>query len=392
MLTLAKLISLPVWLSTLLITHALAAPAQSTGFIDEDKKTQNLNFAAMLTGGESCSDKQLKAIKSGFADMNLLFASAQNPDFENGAVEVEFFGRPTRIANYTELITANLQRAMQYGVLKDEVIGNGTKMPDIHVRCDDPNDMCDGGRNGKHKVYNIANAPHVNFCRRYFELDGLEEKVDDRADDDAPKRLNLWKYYNRGAAWARMIMHISEVGQAVVATTTQNRVENATTEWITNYSLGPMNTSVLAGVHDAKLDTNGPNNIRLLKYAYGVTRSKLLASLSTQDPYDAVNNADNYALYALARYVMQQKGFFPNMPIMDFGNDMAVLTNEMIQDGDKKKQDCFEMPDVVPLMVGVNRTGGALPSSAPARVRTWSGPSIAMVCVVASILSMSTLV
>lgn len=45
---------------------------------------------------------------------------------------------------------------------------------------------------------------------------------------------------------------------------------------------------------------------------------------------------------------MEKKSFFPNLPIMNFGNDMAVLTNEMIQDqGDKKKFACFTMPDVV---------------------------------------------
>ncbi|KAF2639204.1 hypothetical protein P280DRAFT_402817 [Massarina eburnea CBS 473.64] len=332
----------------MLIAHALAAPApkaKSTGFIDEDRKTENLNFAASLTGGESCSDKQLKHIKAGFADMNELFASAQTPDFSQAA-ELEFFGRPARIQNYTDLITSNLERAMQYGNMKG---GNGTQMPDIHVRCDDPNDMCTatGKKDAQHMLYNIGNEPHINFCKTYFDLDSLEEMVDERKDDGGSKRLILGKYYNRGAAWARMAMHITEVGQAVVATATQNRDQNATSEWIISYSRGSMNTSVLAGVQDGKPDTNGPNNIRELKYAYGVTRSKLLASLSTQNPYDATNNAENYALYALSRYVMAKKGFFPNMPIMDFGNDIAVMTNEMIQDGDKKKHMCFEMSDVL---------------------------------------------
>jgi hypothetical protein len=144
-----------------------------------------------------------------------------------------------------------------------------------------------------------------------------------------------------------MVMHISGIGMAVVVKPVANTQPNATNEWTLDVSEGAMNTSVLAGVMDARLDTNGPSNIRVLKHAFGVTRAKLLATLSTQNPYDAANNAENYALYAQARYVMQKKNFFPNLPIMNFGNDMAVLTNKMIQDGDRKKFACFEMTDVV---------------------------------------------
>lgn len=163
-----------------------------------------------------------------------------------------------------------------------------------------------------------------------------------------------------------------------------------------------MRLSVLAGVSDGKPDTGGaPNDVRELKYAYGVTRAKLLATLSTQTPYDPANNAENYALYALARYVMLREGFYPDLPIMDFGNDMAVLTNEMIQDGEREKFACFEMPDVLyvheapvspfpgqkllripegltfcfsrPLLKGVNEIGDPLSSSATSfRSSVWN--------------------
>lgn len=144
--------------------------------------------------------------------------------------------------------------------------------------------------------------------------------------------------------WARMVMHISDIGQAVKTTAVPNMQPNATREWTLNSTAGPMGTSVMSGVKD---DKEGQINIRVLKYAYGVTRAKLLATLSTQNPYDALNNAENYALYAQAQYVIQMKGFFPNMPLVNFGNDMAVLTNEQIFDGDKKRFACFDMPDVV---------------------------------------------
>lgn len=141
-----------------------------------------------------------------------------------------------------------------------------------------------------------------------------------------------------------MVMHIADVGQAVVMRATPNSQPNATREWNIVSETGPMKTSVIAGVRD---DKSGPMNIRELKYAYGATRAKLLTTLSTQNPYDALNNAENYALYALGRYVVQKKGFFPNMPLVNFGNDLAVLTNEQILDGDKKRFACFDMPDVM---------------------------------------------
>jgi len=204
-----------------------------------------------------------------------------------------------------------------------------------------------------------------------------------------------------------MVMHISEVGVAVVVKPIANTQPNATSEWRLDISEGPMNTSVLAGVMDARPDTDGPNNIRILKHAFGVTRAKLLATLSTQNAYDAANNAENYALYAQARYVMQEKNFFPNMPIMNFGNDMAVLTNGMIQDGDRKKFACFDMSDVVYVLSSAyfrffsadscnrqrkqntNEMGDALPSSAT--TRSWHVQTVAWLWITLFWLGLFTL-
>lgn len=87
-----------------------------------------------------------------------------------------------------------------------------------------------------------------------------------------------------------------------------------------------MNTSVLAGVPDFHPSTNSPNTIRELNYAYGATRAKrLTAPQSLQEPYDAANNAESYALYALARYVVLREGFYPGLPVLKAGEDGAVV-------------------------------------------------------------------
>jgi hypothetical protein len=93
--------------------------------------------------------------------------------------------------------------------------------------------------------------------------------------------------------------------------------------------------------------TAGPNNIQALKYAYGATRSKLLATLSTQEPYDTANNAESYALYAQARYVLAKKEFYPNMPVIEFTNEASLLANNQLQEGEKKRYACYDASDVM---------------------------------------------
>jgi hypothetical protein len=195
MFTLRTLLSLPVFLSSTLIAHALAAPAPvDSGYIGANQDVLTTDFAAQLTGGENCDDTELEQIRKGFNEMTILFSAATHPNW-TGEPELEYFGNLSRIANYTFMIEENLLRAAQYANLK----GNSTRNPDIHVRCDDPNDMCDEGnrKDGKHSAYNIGNEPHVNFCKRYFDLDPLVKKVDKEAENVETNK-NIMQYYNRG--------------------------------------------------------------------------------------------------------------------------------------------------------------------------------------------------
>lgn len=110
-----------------------------------------------------------------------------------------------------------------------------------------------------------------------------------------------------------------------------------------------MNTSFLAGVQNERQKNDGPFNVETLKYAYGATRAKLLARFSTQEPYDAANNAESYALYAQARYVMAKKNFYPNMPVIEYENEARALADNDLQDGERKnsRYACFDATDVV---------------------------------------------
>ncbi|ORX97862.1 hypothetical protein BCR34DRAFT_548379 [Clohesyomyces aquaticus] len=330
MLTLKALLSIPAVLSTAILAHALATPE----FIRIDPNDVNSTITVSLTGGERCKKKELRAIHDGFVEMTQLFQAATKLDW-NGPAERDFFGTRERLGNYTALVEGNLRRASQYPFLD----ANTTQ---IHVRCDDPLEKCRecSRKDGNHVAYNIGNEAHINFCDSFSDMPMLNIAVDTKSS------LDMLAYYNRATIWARQLMHISNVGVGIVEKAVADSQSGPHTPWRTYTYTGPLNTSALAGVADDHPDTKGPNNIRALKYAYGVNRAKLLAVLSTQMPYDALNNPENYALYAQARYVMNKKGFYPNLPVMQFDDEMAVLANEQLQDGPRPRFGCFIKPDV----------------------------------------------
>ena len=343
MLTLRNVILLPTIISTLLVTHAVGVP-HDDGVIAEEKGGPRPELATALTGGEGCSPSNIEHIRDGFVEMTALFEAALPYDM-NGQPAIELFGQPLRIVNYTPMVKANLERAAQYANLK----GNETVNSDIHVRCDDPAKICDLGnkREGEHFAYNMGNLPVINFCKGYFMMDELDERVDKKANNKMEKE-RLHEYYNRATLWARMVMHIDGVGVAVVEKAIPARTNSASgREWETVITNGTMNTTVLAGVLNDRPDGPPGQAVQTLKFAYGVVRAKLLAVLSTQMPYDAANNAENYALYAQARYILKKKAFYPNVPVMDFPNELSVLTNEQLQDGERWKYAFFDSSDVV---------------------------------------------
>lgn len=337
MLALSSLASLPPLLFSALIAHAHAS---HDGVIGDNKRPSRPTYATALTGGEGCDLTEIDDVRDGFSEMTSLFAAATPFDLTSQPAR-ELFG-PSIAANYSDMIAKSLQRAANYGVVNGEA---GAVNANIHIRCDDPMDLCDKGnrREGKHAAYNIGNEPHINFCPDYFAMDSLQTRVDVKSNDQIQKD-RLMEYYNRASLWARMVMHFSDIGTAIVQRP-RPAPPNSTSEWLIDAYEGPMNTSVLAGVLNEQGD--GPIDRQTLKYAYGATRAKLLASLSTQMPYDAANNAENYALYALSKYIIKTKGFYPAVPIMDFPNEASVLTNENLQDGERCKYAFFDMLDVV---------------------------------------------
>ena len=190
MLTNGSLLWLPILLTASFITQVIAVPG---GVIAEDSGPRP-ELAAALTGGEGCSATNIEDIRSGFVEMTELYKAA-TPYDGNGQPATEFFGSPLRIANFSDMIESNLRRARIYANLK----GSEIKNPDVHIRCDDPQKICDRGndRDGYHAAYNMGNAPMVNFCPTYFKLEGLQDRIKKKADSQMEKE-RLTEYYNRG--------------------------------------------------------------------------------------------------------------------------------------------------------------------------------------------------
>jgi hypothetical protein len=79
---------------------------------------------------------------------------------------------------------------------------------------------------------------------------------------------------------------------------------------------------------------------------------------------------------------MKEKGFYPNVPVMDFPNEATVLTNENLQDGERCKYAYFDMTDVVYVYDSVHGLRSADQEQAPSR---WYGAERETTLIVGSI-------
>ncbi|OCK76875.1 hypothetical protein K432DRAFT_462169 [Lepidopterella palustris CBS 459.81] len=303
-------------------------------------------LAVSLTGHESCNTLQRGSILAGFQEMNALYAAAYDITWDS-VPAVEFFGKEERVGPFKDMIEQNLANAHKYS-LTNASNPPTPPLPNIHVRCDDPYALCTSctrPSQGKFIAYNIGNEAHVNFCPGYFNLGELDARVDEVAKN-ATLREDLDAYYNRATAWARQIMHIASIGTAYLDRRTTHSAKsgansNATQPHSSSTTAITMGTSFLNGV---PAPAPQPNN---LKYAYGTIRSKWLASLSSQEPYDAANNPENYGLYAQARYVQKKTGVYPQQPVLDATDQSKLLADVGLQDSTSPKYACFDRPDVV---------------------------------------------
>jgi hypothetical protein len=162
-------------------------------------------------------------------------------------------------------------------------------------------------------------------------------------------------YYNRGesipecssgrlanvtkaTAWARRVLHPSEIGAAFHKIRMVKRT-GIPTIYSSQTFMIPMGNSLLTGVEAVPRHS--------LKCAYGAVRAIWLAALSMQEAYDTPNNAEKYALYVHARYIEKAGKFHPKKPVVDLTSQSALLEDVKLQDSANPKYGCFNQTDVV---------------------------------------------
>ncbi|KAF2716096.1 hypothetical protein K431DRAFT_308066 [Polychaeton citri CBS 116435] len=160
----------------------------------------------------------------------------------------------------------------------------------LHVRCDDPLKKCDcpGPNKGIVTAYNIGVKKETNFCAGYFGLPDLARVLVYQPE-------GLWefvdKFYNKGT-WVHKLMHMSAVGHPVNPLD-PHIIDQLVKQW-KGILYDPMN-----------LDGN--------KDSYSSSFAKWAAQSDAVIITDAIDNAENYALFATAYYVQKNLDYYPHI-------------------------------------------------------------------------------
>ncbi|GIZ45672.1 hypothetical protein CKM354_000882900 [Cercospora kikuchii] len=256
-----------------------------------DSFTNTSAQSVVLIGYEGC-DKIPNGhafLREGFESMNKL-AMPMDPinrgdpqrykpiDWKSAAA-IEFFGPGYKTGQF-DVYRETIQKNMDRLASTDSAFFLGWR---LHVRCDDPKNECscfDGTETEAYTMHDDKYKDQINFCPRYFELKSLEQAV--HADKKDQKNFDvIKKYWNRSCVWAHEILHVS---------------------W-----LGTPANPIWPYMQDQQIEKGG-----IWWRAYRVLDVKYLAYSRKAQPWEAINNPQNYAFFALANYVQEVKGFYPS--------------------------------------------------------------------------------
>jgi hypothetical protein len=270
-------------------------PLSEVGGVDN-----NITSWAWLWGWHGCSNGQKNAILNGLKEANTVLGTdgVYNIDKHwNDFATVEFFGSPSRMFEYDQL--TSIRGACQVHL---QCLVFQTLMPmlerferayqyqqswfswyDTQVYCSsDLENVCtkelgyiwvaNGGKNDY-----LA----LSFCDRYFRLGTLQDIYDESSKGD--RLHDLGSYENRARAWITAMMRINWIRKS----------NEVTYQFITYDGRKRLAESSSEAKYLAK--SNGG-----YKYPDVVTRPFL--------------NPSNYAWYALAQWVQEKSGDYPQEP------------------------------------------------------------------------------
>lgn len=272
----------------------------------DDFTTYNLSdLATRLDGFTGCDFSDTfpihnakKTIYSGWQQswkiMNLLYKVANSGIDFNEAATLEYLG-PSGIVSPAKQTAFNHifknMATIQPGWL-------GIRAWKLHVRCDDPENLCPCGTAGGPWAYTVnkdasSGLARINFCPRYFYEQTLDEKMV-FASTALPVSTyaNMNNYYqNQGAVWYHQLLHVDWASTA----NTDSNVDHI--------------TEIKLLVQTEKL---------AWKYltAYGPKLVKVLARWGSDTGSWTQRNADSLTWYAMAKYVQNALGnVYPHLPL-----------------------------------------------------------------------------
>ncbi|RGP66172.1 glycoside hydrolase family 18 [Fusarium sporotrichioides] len=248
--------------------------------------------ATRLFGWQGCSTSQSRAIYSGWQQSWKMMDAVQGKNLNfNEAAAFEYLAPP--------FINEEDQVEIKKIIDTVSTIRGGSSLNPfkwwLHVRCDDPDDRCPCGGTSTTVAYTTdkdhdSGYARINFCPRYFELDNLDETIKKNSGKDFPleHRANLNSYIkNKGRTWFHELLHI---------------------DWA---------SGVLPGWHIRDIaafyrDKDGTYRRTII---YGAQRTKALARYKFSPAFFIRRNADNIAMYAMAKYVQKAIGKYPHLPV-----------------------------------------------------------------------------
>ncbi|KAH7133017.1 hypothetical protein EDB81DRAFT_128457 [Dactylonectria macrodidyma] len=303
--------SLPLFLTS------YAAPLEPDGAI-EARDDDDVSAQWTWLHFEGCDSKQKQAIKDAHEDAVTMALHVENIDFANDPGAMDFFGPSALNKDWQK----NIQSVFDHiGTFRLSDVWPGYKM---NARCGTANDKKYQNRcnrpgviayqwNTKTDATDPNNAPrydkddalsNMHFCDQFFYYKKLNDAIKDQKDsDDFKWRYDLIKYKNQ----AYIILH--EMMHASVMTYKQNK----------NRRIPDLSMHVYEYVQ--KPDSRDWKRKLVKVDVYQPYYCKVLARTAREKIAEEgiTMNADNYAQYALSKYVQSKLdgNQYPWLPIAD---------------------------------------------------------------------------
>ncbi|CVK90377.1 uncharacterized protein FMAN_08779 [Fusarium mangiferae] len=253
-------------------------------------------LATRLFGWQGCGgwgSSKRKAIYSGWEQSWKMMDAVQGKSLNwNEAAAVEYLAPP--FVNQEE-------RAAIKNIIDTVVtVRGGSNLNPLkwwlHVRCDDPDGKCPcNPGSGALMAYTTnrdsgSGYARINFCPAYFELPNLYQVVKDNSNKELPieHRANLNNYYkNKGRVWFHELLHI---------------------DWASGVDSPYHITDLICILTD---QDGVPFDLPI----YGPQLTKGLAKFKLGAAWWLKRNADNFAMYAMAKTAQKATGNYPHLPL-----------------------------------------------------------------------------